>query len=112
MVRAVKRWLRMRRDFTFYGVLLAVGLGLAYYTSLPTGDKDSTRVDWAKLDPKSVTEIDYVKGANKAILTRVGEGFWVHYEQPAPKDPTGKILGSGTQEFKANADRMRDILAA
>jgi hypothetical protein len=83
----------MRADLGVYGVLLAAGLGAAYWASLPASEGDEQKVAIVQLDPKSVGEVTYKGKDVAATATRRDDGrYWVAFQKTevvpaAPVDP-------------------------
>ncbi len=84
----------MRIDLGIYSVLLAGGLGLAYWASLPKSDDSETKVSIISFDPASVKELAYVSEDITSKATRLADDkkFWVTLskvdpKQNKPKDP-------------------------
>ncbi|MBF0440724.1 MAG: DUF4340 domain-containing protein [Oligoflexales bacterium] len=69
----------MHRNFIFYGMLLAVSLGLAYYASLPL-DKDSeVNKAWTSIEKETIQKIALnTKTQNISVRSNAdGKGFWI-----------------------------------
>lgn len=95
----------MGKDFLVYTLLLAAGLGTAYYASLPE-EASSNEVSWIKIDPKVVTSLSF-QGEGKVVeVTKheEGGGHWVSYKE-------GKSDGKEKEgvEFKAN-EKVKEFL--
>ena len=83
----------MRADWGVFSGLLCVGLGLAYWASLPAKDADADKVTVWDVAPDTISEITYKTADYSADLKREGDTkrFWVSYERKAnEKDPKSK----------------------
>ena len=111
----------MRLDIYVYGVLLAAGLGTAYWASLPAPSGDDEKVSILSIEPKSVTQVAY-KTATSTLtaVKRPSDGrFWVTVtktelpmENPhQPKDPKAPppTPKTTTERFLAN-EKWTDVL--
>lgn len=86
----------MQRDIGIYGGLLVVGLGLAYWASLPTPEGAEEKVQVFSIDPKQITEVTYTSKDDKSkidVTTTAAkrsndERFWVSYAKSEPVVPT------------------------
>jgi hypothetical protein len=106
----------MRADLGVYGVLLATGLGAAYWASLPASDGDEQKVAIVALDPKTITEVSYKGKDVAAVATRREDGrYWVAFQKtetpppPPPADPhaaPGTPPPAATGETKTTNDRF------
>jgi len=95
----------MRLDITAYSVLLAGGLGLAYWASLPVGESDPNKVSVFVVDPKAVIELS-LAGGEADVMAQRREGddkFWITYTKTGTESATERFL---------SGDKIKDILAA
>ena len=110
----------MRLDIYVYGVLLAAGLGTAYWASLPVPEGSDEKVSVFAIDPKSVTEIAFKTATSDLVaIKRPSDGrFWITLTTTEPpvenphlpkdhKQPTAKVT---TERFLAN-DKMTELLS-
>lgn len=102
----------MRADWGTYTGLLCVGLGMAYWASLPAKDADADKVAVWDLAPNSISEITYKTADSNTVLLREGDSakrFWVTFDRKAnEKDPKSK---AENDRFLAN-EEVGDVLNA
>lgn len=93
----------MQRDLGIYGGLLALGLGLAYWASLPSPEGAEEKVQIFSIEPKQISEVSFTSKDDKAkvdITTTAAkrsndERFWISYEKSEPSEPTPGDLDEG-----------------
>ena len=76
----------MRRDLVGYGIFVFLGIGAAWWATLPQKEGDSSRIDVLKIEPKQVTSVSYESSDIKVFAQRDGERFWIT-QTTAPKAP-------------------------
>lgn len=79
----------MRLDLGVYGVLLAAGLGTAYWASLPATEGEDEKVSIYSIDPKAVAEVTFTSDVVKAVADRRdGDNrYWIeHTKTEAAKE--------------------------
>jgi hypothetical protein len=115
----------MRLDIGAYGALLAVGLGAAYWASLPAPEGDEEKVSIYAVEPKSISEVTYKSKEVDAVASRREDGrFLVTHTKteevkPPPKDPhkpdapppPAQPPKVTTEHFVAN-EKMDELLKA
>lgn len=122
----------MRIDLGIYCVLLAGGLGFAYWASLPAVDDEQTKVPIMTFEPGAVTELTFASDEVTSTASKMGDGkkFWVTLtktEKPPEKspeklkdgekpaeaaaEPTPTPPPSKTDTFLAN-EQMEDLLSS
>lgn len=90
----------MQRDLGIYGGLLALGLGLAYWASLPSPEGAEEKVQIFSIEPKQISEVSFTSKDDKAkvdITTTAAkrandERFWISYEKSEPSEPASGDL--------------------
>lgn len=106
----------MRLDLAGYGVLLAAGLGVAYWASLPKAEGEEEKVSIYSVDPKAVAEVAYeTKEVQAKAVRRDDSRYWIDHTRteiplppPAPKDqkPGEKPPEPVAQEPKVTKERF------
>ncbi len=113
----------MRLDLAGYGVLLAAGLGAAYWASLPKAEGEEEKVSIYSVDPKAVAEVTYeTKEVQAKAVRREDSRYWIDHtrtETPlVPKDPKADETAAPppapepkvTKERFLSNDKMDELL--
>lgn len=69
----------MRLDLSVYSVLLVLGLGLAYWASLPSSNDDLKKINVMSIEPNSIQEISFNSPEVTSVATRSADQkqFWI-----------------------------------
>jgi hypothetical protein len=108
----------MQRDLGIYGGLLALGLGLAYWASLPSPEGAEEKVQIFSIEPKQISEVSFTSKDEKAkvdITTTAAkrsndERYWISYEKSEPSEPSPGDLDGG-EKPKDKAAAAKDAKA-
>lgn len=81
----------MRLDLSVYAGLMVVGLGVAYWASLPVDEGEAEKVTLAAFDPKTVAEMSFHGKDTDVTAQRREDGrFWVDYRKTEEAAPPPK----------------------
>lgn len=86
----------MRLDLSVYAGLMVVGLGIAYWASIPVEEGDSDKVALASFEPTTIASMEFhAKGIDVKAVRRADKKFWVdfHKVEAVPQPPPA---GSGS----------------
>jgi hypothetical protein len=105
----------MRRDLMIYSLLLVLGLGGAYYFSLPDNTKESNQqlVEWIRLAPKSIDSISYTgkKVIVEATRLKGGEGFVIKSTnaEAAAESPDREEIFKANTKFNELVEKFNPL---